>query len=167
MHVPATAALTSIGRFAAVRNALIDDCALAAKLKSAGERNWLGLSHSVMSRRQYRTLADFWRMVSRSAFTQLRYSCAVLIGTTVVMAVVFVAPLAGIASAYGLSAVPVIGALALAAMAAAYVPLVRFYGLPSLWALAAGRRSIVSCDDVELSGELLARHARHVEESKL
>ena len=42
------------------------------------------MSHSVVSRRQYRTLADFWRMVSRSAFTQLRYSAALLIGTTVV-----------------------------------------------------------------------------------
>ena len=131
-----TAALTSIGGLAAVRNALIDDCALAAKLKSADERTWLGLSHSVMSRREYRALADFWRMVSRSAFTQLRYSSVLLIGTTVVMAVVFVAPLAGIASAYWAQvSAPVVGALAVAAMAAAYAPLVRFYGLPSLWAL--------------------------------
>ena len=46
------------------------------------------------------------------------------------------APLAGIASAYWAQvSAPVVGALAVAAMAAAYAPLVRFYGLPSLWAL--------------------------------
>jgi hopene-associated glycosyltransferase HpnB len=131
-----TAALSAIGGFAAVRNALIDDCALAAALKRAGERTWLGLSDSVMSRRQYGTLAAFWRMVSRSAFTQLRYSVALLIGTTLAMAIVFAAPLVGLASLlWEQFAVGAIGGLAVAAMAAAYVPIVRFYGLPAGWAL--------------------------------
>jgi hopene-associated glycosyltransferase HpnB len=132
-----TAALKSVGGFAAVRGALIDDCALAKKLKSAGERTWLGLSHSVASAREYGALADFWRMVSRSAFTQLRYSTALLAGTTVIMAIVFLAPLAGVAAAaWGADTASIIAAFALAAMAAAYLPTVRFYGLPWAWALS-------------------------------
>ncbi|HET7133019.1 MAG TPA: glycosyltransferase, partial [Gammaproteobacteria bacterium] len=69
-----TAELRAIGGFAAIRGALIDDCTLAAKIKANGKRTWIGMSHSVRSLRAYPTLGDFWQMVSRTAFTQLRYS---------------------------------------------------------------------------------------------
>ena len=46
--------------------------ALAAALKRTGGTTWLGMSRSVRSLRAY-ALHDFWCMVSRSAFTQLRY----------------------------------------------------------------------------------------------
>src|SRR5262249_9270137 len=79
-----TDALRAIGGLAAIRGALIDDCALATALKRAGAATWLGMSHSARSLRVYR-LGDFWRMVGRSAFTQLRYSVVWLLAATVAM----------------------------------------------------------------------------------
>ena len=130
-----TAVLRDIGGFEAIRSALIDDCTLAAALKRRG-RTWLGLSKAVRSHRAY-GFADFWRMVSRSAYTQLRYSPALLAATTVAMLVFFAAPLAAPVAALAGAAPPAAGWLGLAALAAAglaYVPIVRFYGLPALWA---------------------------------
>src|SRR5690606_6838783 len=62
-----TDALRAIGGFAALREALIDDCTLAALLKRQGFRLWIGMSRSVRSLRPY-AFGDFWRMVSRTAF---------------------------------------------------------------------------------------------------
>ncbi len=124
-------ALRDVGGFAALRAALIDDCSLAALLKRRGYRTWLGMSRSVLSLRAY-TFVDFWRMVSRTAFTQLRYSPWRLAATVVAMGIVFGAPLAalgGAASPLGTA----FGAGALIAMAAAYFPMVRFYRLPGWW----------------------------------
>jgi hopene-associated glycosyltransferase HpnB len=129
-----TAALAEIGGFGAIRGALIDDCTLAARIKAKGHRLWLGLSHGVVSRRRYTRLADFWQMVSRTAFTQLKYSALVLLAVAAIMLAIFAGPIA----APFLDASPsvlLVSALALAAMAAAYVPVVRFYGLPWAWAL--------------------------------
>lgn len=128
-------ALRALGGFAPIRGALIDDCALAAALKRRGHGIWIGMSRSVRSLRPY-TLGDFWRMVSRTAFTQLRYSTPLLLGTTVAMALVFVAPVAAVAAALVAGTnreVAAVGAAALAAMSLAYLPLVRFYGLPAAW----------------------------------
>src|SRR5690606_35686154 len=111
---------------------LIDDCTLAATLKRRGCRIWIGMSRSVRSLRAY-GFGDFWRMVSRTAFTQLRYSPVLLIGTVAAMVLVFAVPLAALVaapSALGVAA----GAGALAAMAGAYYPVVRFYRLPAWWA---------------------------------
>jgi len=131
-----TAALREIGGFAAIRGALIDDCTLAAALKRAAPPIWLGVSRSVRSLREYAALGDFWAMVSRSAFTQLRYSSALLLVTTALMLAVLLAPAAGVASlALGGSAAAIIGAAAWLAMTAAYSPVVRFYRLSPPWAL--------------------------------
>ena len=128
-----TAALRELGGFAPLAGALIDDCTLAAALKKRGHGTWIGLSRSVRSLRAY-TFADFWRMVSRTAFTQLRYSTGLLLGTTGAMAVLFVAPVGALVAApTDLAAAA--GAAALAAMALAYRHVVRFYGLPALWTL--------------------------------
>jgi hopene-associated glycosyltransferase HpnB len=138
-----TDALRALGGFAAIRGALIDDCALAAALKCAGGTIWLGMSHSVRSMRAY-GLADFWRMVSRSAFTQLKYSAALLIATTIAMICTLIVPAVAVATAAlvppsgGLAAASTaawLAALAWLAMAAAYRPTVRFYGLAPWWAL--------------------------------
>jgi hopene-associated glycosyltransferase HpnB len=124
--------LRALGGFAAIRGALIDDCTLAAALKRAGGTIWLGMSHSVRSLRAY-GLADFWRMVSRSAFTQLGYSAALLLATTVLMIAALLAPPLAIAAGPGAGVA--LGALAWLAMSAAYWPTVRFYGLAAPWAL--------------------------------
>ncbi len=128
-----TDVLRAIGGFAALRGALIDDCTLAGLVKRAGHGLWIGMSRSVRSLRPY-TLGEFWRMVSRTAYTQLRYSPALLLGATLALALAFVAPVAALVLAPSTVAAGA-GAAALAAMALAYRPVVRFYGLPSAWTL--------------------------------
>jgi hopene-associated glycosyltransferase HpnB len=132
-----TAVLRETGGFAAIRGALIDDCTLAAALKRARPPIWLGMSRSVRSVRAYTTLGDFWAMVSRSAFTQLRYSTALLLVTTALMLVVLLAPVVGVAVApfHGGTALALLAGAAWLAMGFAYLPMVRFYRLGIGWAL--------------------------------
>ena len=131
-----TDALREIGGFAAIRGALIDDCTLAAALKRHRPPIWLGLTHSVRSLRVYASLGDFWRMVARSAFTQLRYSAWRLLLATALLVMTLLAPVAGVVAA----AIAVDARLALAAgaawlaIAAAYWPVVTFYRLPAIFA---------------------------------
>lgn len=84
-------ALERIGGMESIRGQIIDDCALAAKVKQNG-RIWLGATVDSFSARGYSTWTEIGRMISRSAFTQLRHSAVLLVGTTVAMAVVFLAP---------------------------------------------------------------------------
>ena len=72
--------LAKAGGMAAIRNALIDDCALAKKLKAHGPI-WIGLTNRVHSVRAYPALEDIRHMVSRTAYAQLRYSPLLLAGT--------------------------------------------------------------------------------------
>jgi hopene-associated glycosyltransferase HpnB len=123
------AALREAGGYAAMRDALIDDCTLAARLKRRGHTIWLGLSHGAVSLRGYETLVDFWRMVARSAYTQLRCSVALLLATTVIMLTVFAVPLIALVCFPSLTGAVGLGALI--AMSIAYLPVVRFYGLPA------------------------------------
>jgi hopene-associated glycosyltransferase HpnB len=125
----ATRVLKEIGGFAAIRDALIDDVRLAKRVKAARHGLWLGLSYGVVSRREYPNLAAFWRMVSRSAFNELDYSAARLFAVAVTMAVIFLGPIAAPLSS-PTPGVLAASALALAAMSSAYLPIVRFYGLP-------------------------------------
>ena len=118
-------ALTEAGGLAALRGALIDDCALAAALKRHGPI-WLGMSDEALSLRAYPGFADFGRMIMRSAFAQLRYSILWLALTIVAMAVVFVAPPLLALFADGFAAA--CGAVAWAMMALAFAPTLHFYG---------------------------------------
>ncbi|NED19627.1 glycosyl transferase family 2, partial [Streptomyces sp. SID9913] len=65
----------------AIRHAVIDDVALARAVKNTGGSVWLGLADRVDSVRPYPALGDLWRMVSRSAYAQLRHSPLLLAGT--------------------------------------------------------------------------------------
>jgi hopene-associated glycosyltransferase HpnB len=91
-------ALNRAGGFAGVRDALIDDCALARAIKGlpadAGGTGgiWLGLATESRSIRPYRGLGDIWRMVARSAYTQLRHSPLLLLGTLIALGLTFLAP---------------------------------------------------------------------------
>jgi hopene-associated glycosyltransferase HpnB len=129
-----TAALRATGGFSAMRDALIDDCTLAGRIKRDGHAIWLGLSHDVVSVRSYPTLAGFRRMVTRTAFTQLRYSYLLLLLVCLIMLVMFAVPWLAVLLPHNVT-VFAVGLAALLAMAAAYWPTVRFYGLPALWAL--------------------------------
>ena len=81
-------ALLRVGGIEAVRGALIDDVALAAAVKTGG-RIFLGHSELARSIRPYPAAADIWNMIARSAYAQLRFSPAVLIATTLAMALVW------------------------------------------------------------------------------
>jgi len=133
-----TDVLRQIGGFAAIRGALIDDCTLAAALKRQRPPIWLGLTHSVRSLRAYPTLGDFWSMVARSAFTQLRYSSWLLLLATALMIVTLLVPVAGIVVGAALAdwRLALTAGAAWLAIAAAYWPVVSFYRLPSAWAAA-------------------------------
>ena len=120
--------------FKAIRNELIDDCALAKRVKSHGCRTWIGLTHSVHSLRSYKNLVGIWNIVARSAFCQLHYSAMLLAGTTVLMLAVFWLPVVGLLSP-AVSA-KIISAGGLAAMILSYLPTLRFYRQSRGWALA-------------------------------
>ena len=128
-----TEVLREIGAFSSLKDEIIDDCALAARVKAAGHRTWIGLSRSVISHRYYRGLGGIWEMVSRTAFTQLRYSFVLLAGCVLALSWAFLLPVAGLA--FGDQAARIWSLVAIAAMIAAYVPTLRFYRLSLLWAL--------------------------------
>jgi hopene-associated glycosyltransferase HpnB len=126
-------ALRAAGGIEAISDALIDDCALARKLKSTGPV-WLGLTDRVRSLRAYPHLGDIRRMVSRSAYDQLRYSPILLIGTLIGMTLVYLMPPFFAVFGSGLSRVS--GALAFALMVLAFQPILRFYRCSPFWGLA-------------------------------
>lgn len=85
-------ALTRVGGIEAIAGELIDDCALAQRIKSSGGRIRLALATETRSIRAYGSLAETWRMVARTAFHQLNYSVIALLGTVVGMAFLYLAP---------------------------------------------------------------------------
>jgi hypothetical protein len=127
-------ALEAIGGFAALKGALIDDCTLAACVKRAGFRTWIGLTHSARGLRSYSELGMIWSMVERTAYTQLRYSPVWLGICTAALVLAFWVPLAALGSAD--TRVRACGVAALFAMMASYVPTLRFYGRFPGWTLA-------------------------------
>jgi hopene-associated glycosyltransferase HpnB len=128
-------ALDAAGGLAAIRGALIDDCALGALLKRHG-RIWLGLTDSSRSLRAY-GLGGVWATVTRTAFTELDHSLLRLLGAAAGMALLYLVPVAGIflgflhaeASATACAALGWIG------MTVAYRPTLRLYHQPLLLGL--------------------------------
>ena len=125
-------ALKRAGGIAAIRKALIDDCALGALMKNQGPI-WLGLTHRATSLRPYETIGQIGRMVSRSAYAQLDYSPLKLIGVVLGMGLVYIAPIAAIL--FG-GAPAVLGLLTYLVMAISFQPMLRFYRVSPLWGLA-------------------------------
>ena len=125
--------LEKVGGFGAIRDAIIDDCALAREARRAGGRTWVGLTHSVLSTRPYGGLGSVWNMVARSAFTQLRYSALLLLLCTLVFALACWMPVVSIFAAPDLVA-KAIGGLTIVAMMGVYGPTLAYYGRAPLWA---------------------------------
>jgi hopene-associated glycosyltransferase HpnB len=125
-------ALERIGGIGAIRGALIDDCTLARAIKTRGGGLWLGLADGMRSLRVYRSLRPIWMMVARSAFTQLRYSALLLLGTLLGMILIYLVPplLLLTLPLHGSAAAAALGGLAWALMAAAYLPTLRYHRLP-------------------------------------
>ena len=128
-----TGALDAIGGFAPLRDVIIDDCTLARRVKDAGFRTWIGLTRSVTSHRRYFGLGGIWRMVTRTAFTQLRYSWSALALCTLLMIICFLSPVVMAFSPDFSARTIALGAWLL--MWLAYLPTLRFYGIPAPWGL--------------------------------
>jgi hopene-associated glycosyltransferase HpnB len=117
--------LASAGGLDALKNNLIDDCALAALMKRRGPI-WLGLTNHVHSLRAYPAVADFKQTVVRSAFAQLRGSPLQLAGAVVGMVTVYLAPPFFAVFAHG--AAQTAGVVSWILMALSFVPTLRLYG---------------------------------------
>src|SRR5262249_56772620 len=96
--------LAAAGGLARIRGARIDDIALARLLKRppVAARCWLGFSTAVRSARPYPRFALLWGMVARSAYTQLRYSPALLVAVVAGLAWLHLVPPAAAIGGRGL-----------------------------------------------------------------
>ena len=126
-------ALVRAGGIAAIRQEIIDDCALAAAVKRTGGKVWLGVTPDTHSQRAYGSFREIERMITRTAFNQLRHSVWLLLGALVGMVLTFLLPLALVLS--GPLPLVSLGATSCLLMFAAYLPMVCFYGLNPLWAI--------------------------------
>ena len=127
------AALARAGGLESIRAAIIDDCALAGRVKASGGSLWLGLSATTRSLRVYGSVGEIGAMISRTAFNQLRHSWWLLGASLAGLALTYVTPPLWVASAEPLCVA--LGAAAWLLMTLAYLPMVRFYDLPSVYAL--------------------------------
>jgi len=132
-----TEVLNDIGGFEPLKEALIDDCTLAKIVKNQGYSTWVGLTHSAKSIRPYNGLKEIWNMVSRTAFTQLRYSIILLIICTLLMILAFAIPVVGITEYifFHNTQQAGISILVLFIMCFTYIPVLRFYNLSPFYSL--------------------------------
>ena len=139
--------LQQSGGIEAIAGELIDDCALARRVKHHGARDggaggrrktWIGLTKDVRSLRLYGDVSSLWDLVARTAFAQLRFSPLLLAGTVLGMLFLYLAPPLG--AAVGVAGLvlnpgpPTISLLAASAaawalMAGSFVPMLRWYGV--------------------------------------
>jgi len=123
--------LAASGGIAAIRDALIDDCALAMRLKAHGPV-WLGLTNRAESIRPYPAFKDVRNMIVRSAYAQLNYSPFILLGTVLGLAVIYLAAPLLVIFCSGPARLEAIVPWAL--MGLAFIPTLRFYRRSPLWA---------------------------------
>jgi len=117
-------ALVDAGGFRAWRGAIIDDCTLAAHLKRAGHRCWIGLTHGATSLRRSGAGA-IAHMVARTAFVQLHESMLLLLAATALLVLAFWVPVFAVAAGPG--AVRWVGAGAWLLLIACYLPTLVYY----------------------------------------
>jgi hopene-associated glycosyltransferase HpnB len=129
-------ALERIGGIGAIKGALIDDVSLAKAIKgrTGGGAIFLGHAALASSIRPYPAFADIWRMIARTAFTQLRRSAWLLLGTLAGLSLVWLAPLA--AALLGRGWVRACGLAACALAVVSYLPTLARYRRSFAWALA-------------------------------
>ncbi len=133
--------------FEPIKSEIIDDVNLARQIKSRGLPIRLSLSRTeVVSLREYPYLSDIWKMVRRTAFTELKYSWPRVFGALAGLALLFMVPFISIAAGvlgllfgatqiYALIAIAK-GSIALAIMGHVYAPAMRFFRLPVLFAFS-------------------------------
>ena len=127
-------ALRRIGGIEAIRDEMIDDCALARAVKGSGGRIWMGLTNESESLRSYGTYREIGRMISRNAFNQLRHSGLLLAATVLGIFVTYLLPPLLLLTR---RKVPMtLGGAAWLVMSVSYFPMVRFYKRSGAWSLA-------------------------------
>jgi hopene-associated glycosyltransferase HpnB len=127
-------ALRRIGGIAAIREDVIDDCALARAVKRSGGRVWMALTDETESIRSYGTLAEICRMISRTAFNQLRHSRLLL--AVALIGLFFTYLLPPLLLLTGRKIPMVLAATAWLLMSFSYLPMVRFYRRSGAWTFA-------------------------------
>jgi len=131
-----TDALAKIGGIAAIKDALIDDCALGAQMKRQGPIR-LDLAQDSYSLRPYNDWSSIWNMIARSAYTQLRHSPWLLAGTVLGMLLTYLVPpvlTLGFAFGIGHAVWPALSAWLIMMMI--YTPMLRYYRQSLWWAPA-------------------------------
>ncbi len=126
-------ALARAGGIAAIRGEIIDDCALARRVKRSRGKVWLGVTPDTSSLRAYKSFGEIERMIARTAFNQLQHSIWLLLGVTSGLLLIYLLPLVLLLS--GSRPLVLLGATAYLLMWVAFSPMVRFYGLNVMWAL--------------------------------
>ena len=128
-----SAALQRTGGLAAIRHEVIDDCALARAVKLSGGRIWMGLTRASVSLRAYPTFREIRDLIARTAFSQLRYSPLLLLGTLLAMFLTYLAPVVLLFTHH--PAPRILAACASLLMSLLYLPTIRFYRLSPAWAV--------------------------------
>ena len=123
--------LDAIGGLTLIKDALIDDCALARAVKRHGPIR-LDVADTTESLRSYDGFADIWRLIARTAYAELRYSVFRLVIAVAGMALVFLAP--PCLAVFGTGEAAVLGVAAWGAMTVAFLPCVRYYRVSPVWA---------------------------------
>ena len=92
----------------------------------------MGLTRASVSLRAYTTFSEIRDLIARTAFTQLRYSPLLLLGTLAAMFLTYLAP---VALLFARAPTPrVLGLIIWSLMSLLYLPTVRFYRLSPAWA---------------------------------
>ncbi len=128
-------ALERAGGFDAIRDRVIDDVSLARALSQEGPIRLAVSRADVVSVRPH-DFTGVWRMVRRTAFTQLRHSWALLALAVALLLLLFAAPPVAtiVAAAQGDWLTFALAAAAWALLVALYSPTVRYFRLAPTWA---------------------------------
>jgi len=127
------AALEGAGGIEVIKGALIDDVSLARVIKPHGPI-FLGHSGLATSIRPYPHFRDLWSMISRTAFTQLRYSAWLLLLTVAGLSLMWLVPL--VTLTVGNLFERLCGTACLLLAAASFLPTLRRYRRSPAWVLA-------------------------------
>jgi hopene-associated glycosyltransferase HpnB len=119
--------LDRVGGVDSIRHEIIDDCALARRVKTVG-KIWVGAAGDTVSIREYGSWRAIWDMIARCAFAQLGYSAPALAGTVAGMTLIYLAP--PVLLLAGPMPARVLGAVSWAGMSAIYLPVLRLYRVP-------------------------------------
>jgi hopene-associated glycosyltransferase HpnB len=134
-------ALRRIGGIESIHDRLIDDIALAQRIKHYPTRGtgriWLGLTGSTRSLRDETRLSDIWEMVARYADTRLGHSRSLLVLAVLAMLDLYLVPPLALLGwpLHGASTVAALGLAGWLCMTLAYWPIVRLHRLRPYWAL--------------------------------